>query len=116
VYQFIKCLYSTALLIIQISVARAPKADGTDLLYAHGVSRLLSSQSQNDIATDGQSVSMFWCRAQSETFDQSFFFQSYCLVLFGAPSLTRGRACHVSVFVIEVYHSLVYLQQYLHSI
>jgi hypothetical protein len=34
--------------------------------------------------------------------------------LFGAPSLTRGRVCHVSVFVIEVYHSLVYLQQYLH--
>jgi hypothetical protein len=34
--------------------------------------------------------------------------------LFGAPSLTRGRVCHVSVFVIEVYHSLVYLQQHLH--
>jgi hypothetical protein len=56
------------------------------------------------------------CRAQSGTFDQSFFFQSYCLVFFWAPPLTRGRVCHVSVFVIEVYHSLVYLQQYLHSI
>jgi uncharacterized membrane protein len=31
------------------------------------------------------------------TFDQSFFFESYSLVIFGAPSLTRGRVCHVSV-------------------
>jgi hypothetical protein len=45
---------------------------------------------------------------------RDFFFQSYCLVFFAAPSLTRGRVCHVSVLVIEVYHSLVYLQQYLH--
>jgi hypothetical protein len=33
---------------------------------------------------------------------RDFFFQSYCLVFFGATSLTRGRVCHVSVFVIEV--------------
>jgi hypothetical protein len=67
------------------------------------------SQSQSKIATDDQSVSMSWCRAQSGTFDQRFFliffFQSYCLVCFGAPSLTRGRVCHVSVFVTEVYNS-----------
>jgi hypothetical protein len=32
------------------------------------------------------------------TFDQSFiFFESYSLVIFGAPSLTRGQVCHVSV-------------------
>jgi hypothetical protein len=42
---------------------------------------------------------------KSGTFDQIFFFQSYCLVLFGAPSLTRGRVSHVTVFVIEVYSS-----------
>jgi hypothetical protein len=53
---------------------------------------------------------------KSGTFDQRYFFQSYCLVFFGVPFLTRGRVCHVSVFVTEVYHSLVYLQQYLHSI
>jgi hypothetical protein len=40
---------------------------------------------------------MSWCRAQFGTFDQRyfflsfFFFLSYSLVLFGAPSLTRGR-------------------------
>jgi hypothetical protein len=39
-----------------------------------------------------------------------FFFRSYCLVSFGAPSLTRSRVCNVSVLVIEVYYSLVYLQ------
>jgi hypothetical protein len=38
-----------------------------------------------------------------------FFFLSKLLscTFLGAPSLTRGRVCHVSVFVIEVYHSLV---------
>jgi hypothetical protein len=55
------------------------------------------SQSQSYITTDGQSVSMSWCRAQSGTFDQRFIL-SYSLVLFGAPSLTRGRVCHLSVF------------------
>jgi hypothetical protein len=43
-----------------------------------------------------------------------FFSQSYCLVLFGAPSLTRGRVCHVSVFVIKVYSSLSLSTKYLH--
>jgi hypothetical protein len=52
---------------------------------------------------------------KSGTFDQKFFLSSKLLFcFFGAPSLTRGRVCHVLVFVIEVYHSLVYLQQYLH--
>jgi hypothetical protein len=46
------------------------------------VTLLSQSQSQSHIATDGQSVSTSWCRAQSGTFDQSFFFQSYGLVFF----------------------------------
>jgi hypothetical protein len=42
---------------------------------------------------------------------RDFFFLSYSLVIFfGAPSLTRGRVCLVSVFVIEVYSSLSFLQ------
>jgi hypothetical protein len=36
--------------------------------------RSSQSQSQSYFATDGQSVSMSWCRAQFGTFDQSFFF------------------------------------------
>jgi hypothetical protein len=58
-------------------------------------------QSQSHFTTDGQSVSMSWCRAQSGTFDQRYlfiFFLNYSLVLFGAPSLTRGRVCHLSVY------------------
>jgi hypothetical protein len=43
-----------------------------------------------------------------------FSSQSYCFVLFGAPSLTRGRVWHVSVFVIEVYSSLSLSAKYLH--
>jgi hypothetical protein len=33
------------------------------------------------------------------------FFTKLLSCLFGAPSLTRGRVCHVLVFVIEVYNS-----------
>jgi hypothetical protein len=43
---------------------------------------------------------MSWCRAQSGTFDLRyyfFFFESYSPVQFGAPSLMRGRVCHLSV-------------------
>jgi hypothetical protein len=44
-----------------------------------------------------------------------FFFQSYYLVFLGRPLWREvGSVMCVSVFVIEVYHSLVYLQQYLH--
>jgi hypothetical protein len=40
------------------------------------------------------------------TFDQSFFFFKVTVLSFiGAPSLTRGRVCHVSVLVFEVYSS-----------
>jgi hypothetical protein len=30
-----------------------------------------------------------------------FFFESYSLVILGAPSLTRGRVCHVSVLSLK---------------
>jgi hypothetical protein len=69
------------------------------------------SQSQSYFTTGGQSVSMSWCRAQSGTFDQRFFFESYSLVLFGAPSLTRGRVCHLSV-----YSQSTVVSQYLHNL
>jgi hypothetical protein len=71
------------------------------------------SQSQSHIATDSQSVCL-GVETKSGTFDQRFFFSKLLSCFFGAPSLTRSRVCHVSVFVTEVYHSLVYLQQYLH--
>jgi hypothetical protein len=60
---------------------------------------------------------MSWCRAQFGTFDQRYyFFLSYSLVLFEAPSLTRGRVCHLSVYsqstVVSIYikylHTVLY--------
>jgi hypothetical protein len=65
----------------------------------------LSHQSQSHITTDGQSVSMSWCQAQSGTFDQKYFFSFSKLrsCLCGEPSLTRGRVCHLSVLVNTVY-------------
>jgi hypothetical protein len=65
--------------------------------------RVSQSQSQNYFTTDGQSVSQRYF----------FFFESYSLVLFGAPSLTRGRVCHLSVYsqstvVIQYLHTVLY--------
>jgi hypothetical protein len=41
------------------------------------------SQSQSNFTTDGQSVSMSWCRAQFGNFDQRyyyyFFFRNWCM-------------------------------------
>jgi hypothetical protein len=51
-------------------------------------------QSQSHIATDGQSVSKSWCRAQSGTHDQIFLTMwqlRSCSCR--SPSLTRGRVC-----------------------
>jgi hypothetical protein len=45
------------------------------------------------------------------TRDIIIFFLSYSLALFGAPSLTRGRVCHLSV-----YSQSTVVSQYLHKI
>jgi hypothetical protein len=42
-------------------------------LFSYYLSSTPLGTSQSHIATDGQSVSMSWCRAQSGTFDQRFF-------------------------------------------
>jgi hypothetical protein len=44
------------------------------------------------------------------TFDHRFFFfESYSLVIYGAPSLTRGRVCHVSVLSLKSIVVSIYL-------
>jgi hypothetical protein len=56
------------------------------------------SQSQSHITTDGQSVSMSWCLAQSGTFDQRFyFFKGNVLSLWGAFSDERSGQSVVSL-------------------
>jgi hypothetical protein len=58
---------------------------------------LKSSQSQSHIATDGQSVCLSWCRAPAGAHDQMFLFVWKLLSYpCGAPSLTRGRVCHLN--------------------
>jgi hypothetical protein len=76
-----------------------------------------SSQSQSHFATDGQSVSMSWCRAQIWDFWPEillffFFLKVSVLSFFGAPSLTRGRVCHVSVLSLK---STVVSQYFLYT-
>jgi hypothetical protein len=78
-------------------------------------SRSLKSKSKSKSHCDRWSVSRYVLVSRPNLGHLTrVFFSRLLSCLFGAPSLTRGRACHVSVFVIEVYHSLVYLQQYLH--
>jgi hypothetical protein len=57
-----------------------------------------SSQSQSHITTEGQSVSVSWCQAQSGTFDQRsfFFFKVTVLSLWSALSDERSGLSFVS--------------------
>jgi hypothetical protein len=59
---------------------------------------IFSSQSQSQVkVTLRLTVSQSVClgvEPKYGTFDQIFFFLCYSLVIFGAPSLTRGRVCH----------------------
>jgi hypothetical protein len=56
------------------------------------------NQSQSHITSGGQSASMSWCRAPSGTHDQTLFPVGQLLSCpCGAPSLTRGWVCHLSV-------------------
>jgi hypothetical protein len=78
---------------------------------------LCQSQSQSYFTTDSQSVSTSWCRARFGTFDQRYFFFFFFFFFgkllschLGAPSLTRSRVCHLSVFVTTVYFGMYYLQ------
>jgi hypothetical protein len=68
------------------------------------------SQSQSYITTDSQSVSKSWCRAQSGTFDQRsffFFFESFCLVIWGRPLWREVRSVICQSTVVS---------QYLHTV
>jgi hypothetical protein len=52
------------------------------------------SQSQNYFTTEGESVSMYWCRAHSGTSDQILLSVWKLLsCVYGAPSLRGGRVC-----------------------
>jgi hypothetical protein len=62
-----------------------------------------SSQSQSHIATDGQSVCLSWCQAPAGAHDQMFLLVWKLLSCpCGAPSLTRGRVCHLSAIVSSI--------------
>jgi hypothetical protein len=58
----------------------------------------LKSQSQSHVTTDNQSVSMSWCQVHSGTRHKILYsvWKLMCC-LCGAPSLTRGRVCLLSV-------------------
>jgi hypothetical protein len=59
--------------------------------------------SQSHVTTDGQSVSMSWCHVHCGTCDQMLYCVCKLLCcLYGAPSLTRGRVCLLSVTFISV--------------
>jgi hypothetical protein len=68
-------------------------------------SRRTRNRSRSQVTTDGHSVSMSRYRAHSGTCDQillsvwSLFSERCCPFLCRAPSLTRGRVCHLSFSV-----------------
>jgi hypothetical protein len=68
------------------------------------------SQIHSQVTIDGQSASQFWCQAPSEAQDQIFVnVRQLRFCQCGAPSLTRGRVCHLVrsksvVYVIYIYN------------
>jgi hypothetical protein len=63
----------------------------------HIVDQQSQSQSQSHVTTDSQLV-LSWCQVHSGTCEQIVFSVSKLLCFFcGAPSLTRGRVCLLSV-------------------
>jgi hypothetical protein len=88
------------------------------MIYYYNYHSSGQSETESELLYNWRSVLVSWCRAQIRTFDQRyyFFFESYSLVLFGAPSLTRGRVCHLSVYsqctVVSIYikylHTVLY--------
>jgi hypothetical protein len=74
--------------------------DHTSLLHYSVVLRPVKSKSHCDWRSVSQSVSQSWCRAPSGAHDQMFLLVWKLLSCpCGAPSLTRGRVCHLSVIV-----------------
>jgi hypothetical protein len=89
---------------------RLPPLKSTD---PHSPSDFLS-QSQSHITTDGQSVCLSWCRAPSGAHNQILV--TICQLLscpLGAPSLTRGRVCHV-LGSVDSNKSIIRIYKYLH--
>jgi hypothetical protein len=72
------------------------------------------SQSQSHITTDGQSVCLSWCRAPSGAHDHILVTVWELLSCpLGAPSVTRGRVCHV-LGSVDSNKSTVRIYKYLH--
>jgi hypothetical protein len=62
------------------------------------------------IATDGQSISKYWCRAPSGAHDQIFISRRQLRPCFCvAPSLTRGQVC--LLYMVLALASVVFLGQ-----
>jgi hypothetical protein len=68
------------------------------------MSRIYIPQRQRHITTDSQSVSKSWCRAQSGTFDQRFFFFKVSVLSFGG-ALSDERSGLSFVSLQSVYSS-----------
>jgi hypothetical protein len=65
------------------------------------------------IATDNQSVGLSWCRAPSGAHDKIFAYLFNLLKVtvlsMGAPSLTRGRVCRLSVsHLCDIFVRIIY--------
>jgi hypothetical protein len=77
------------------------------------------TQSQSHISTDGQSASLSWCRAPFGTHDQMLSLRSdrYSMSRLVASSLTKGRVCHLSWSLSDLYiFTFATVQIYIHNI
>jgi hypothetical protein len=87
---------SGVLLLWRSLVESGATTDDAGAGIDHTGVRTDASLSLNHFATDSQSVCLSWYRAPSGAHDQIFIFHwKLQSCLYGAPSLTRGRVCHL---------------------
>jgi hypothetical protein len=89
---------------------RDSSASAVRWLTLHNRALTSTVKSQSHIATDGQSVSLSWCRPPAGAHNQMFLLVWKLLSCpCGAPYLTRGRVSHLSVIVSSI-NSCHYVQ------
>jgi hypothetical protein len=76
------------------------------------------SKSKSKSLCDWRSVSQYVLVSSPNLghLNRDFFFDCFSLVIFGAPSLTRGRVCHVSVLSLKSTVVSQYLQLFTYAL
>jgi hypothetical protein len=93
----------------RLPLSSSPTTRGATVeVFDPASTRVIETQSQSHIVTDGRSICKSWCRAPSGAHDQIFITPRQLRSWFcGALSLTRGRVC--LLYILLALASIVFL-------